>query len=243
MKPFLLLATRDLDVAADDEYTAVRQFTGLAPAQLHRIRVETEPLGEIDLDEYSGLLLGGSQFTSSDGFKSAHQIRVEADLRRMVDRVIEIDYPFLGMCYGVGVVTTALGGVVDATYAEQTGAVWVDLTEVGRADPVLSGAPGRFQVFVGHKEACMVVPPAVAILATGAACPVQMYRVKQNIYVTQFHPELDAEGLVTRMTQYVNNGYFAPEELAEKVAQVRAAGVEHFPHLILRNFVERYARP
>ena len=243
MKPFLLLATRDHDGAADDEYDAVRQFTGLEPDQLHRIRVESEPLGVIDLDQYSGILLGGSQFTASDGAKSEHQVRVEADLRRMIDEVIERDFPFLGMCYGVGVVTSALGGIVDATYAEITGAVWIKVTEAGLADPILAGAPDQFEAFVGHKEACTLPPPGAIILATGDACPVQMYRIKNNIYVTQFHPELDADRLVFRMTLYVNNGYFPAEELDHYLAEVRASGVVENANLVLRNFVERFARP
>ncbi|WP_197512259.1 hypothetical protein [Tessaracoccus coleopterorum] len=39
----------------------------------------------------------------------------------MIDDVIERDFPFLGLCYGVGVLTSTLGGVVDRTYGEAPG--------------------------------------------------------------------------------------------------------------------------
>ncbi len=242
MKPFLLLATRDDDVAADDEYASVCEFTGLAPEQLIRVRVESAPLGEIDLNTYSGVLLGGSQFSASEESKSAEQLRVEDDLARLIQRIVAEDFPFFGMCYGVGLITTLLGGVVDSTYSETTRAIWIELTEAGRADPILDGVPDRFQSFVGHKEACTVPPESATVLATGEDCPVQMYRVKDNTYVTQFHPELDADHLIFRMKLYRNSGYFQPHEFDALVADIRAAEVDESAHLLLRNFVSRYAR-
>ncbi|NUP75112.1 MAG: glutamine amidotransferase, partial [Sinomonas sp.] len=44
MRPFLLLASRDHDVVADDEYRAFCEYGGLAPAELHRVRAEAAPL-------------------------------------------------------------------------------------------------------------------------------------------------------------------------------------------------------
>ena len=49
-------------------------------------------------------------------------------------------------------------------------------------------------------------------LAGSPTCPVQMFRVRQNLYATQFHPELDVPGLLTRISVYRNAGYFPPEE-------------------------------
>ena len=46
----------------------------------------------------------------------------------------------------------------------------------------------------------------VIMLATGADCPVQMYRVGEHVYVTQFHPELDADDLAARMRIYQHAG-------------------------------------
>jgi GMP synthase (glutamine-hydrolysing) len=78
------------------------------------------------------------------------------------------------------------------------------------------------------------------LLATSAACPVQMFRVKRNLYATQFHPELDVAGIVTRVRVYRHAGYFAPEELDELVVRLEAAVVSE-PGRILANFVARYA--
>ena len=119
------------------------------------------------------------------------QHRVERELSALLDEVVARDFPFFGACYGVGTLGVHQGGVIDRTYAEPISAVRIRLTEDGLADPVLAGMAAEFDAFVGHKEACSVLPPGAVLLAGSAACPVQMFRVKQNLYATQFHPELD----------------------------------------------------
>ena len=243
MKPFVLLATRSEDRAADDEYEAVLRFGGLAPAELRRVRLEAGPLPPIDLDEVSGIIVGGSPFTTSDPAhtKSAVQVRVEAELAALVGEVVARDVPFLGACYGVGTLGVLTGGVVDGTYAEPVGAVPVSLTDAGRADPVFGTLPDTFDAFVGHKEAVHVPPPDAVVLATSPACPVQAFRIGTNLYATQFHPELDVPGILTRIDVYRHAGYFAPEEVEELSARVARAVVDAPPQ-VLRAFVERYAR-
>lgn len=242
MKPFLLLATRDHDKAARDEYESVRKHAGLERDQLVHLRVEAGPLPRLLLQDYSGAFLGGSPFNISDAQKSDLQLRVEADIRNVVDQIVDADFPFLGMCYGIGTVTAHLGGVVDRTYGEGLGAIEVTLTDGAADDPLLDGIPPSFFAFVGHKEACNGAPPGVTLLATGEACPVQMYRHGSNVYVTQFHPELDVTDLEQRMHIYRNAGYFHPDDFDILIDMARSSGVREHPHRLLRNFVTQYAR-
>ncbi|WOQ18635.1 glutamine amidotransferase [Raineyella sp. W15-4] len=243
MRPFLLLATRAEDAIADDEFEAFRRLGGLETDQLVRIRVDREPLGELDLDAWSGIVLGGSPFNSSDPAesKSALQREVEALLARVMDAVVDQDFPFLGACYGVGTLGTHEGAAVDRTYGEAVGPVAVELTLAGRKDPVCAGLPARFDAFVGHKEAVRELPPGAVLLATSDPCPVQMFRIKQNLYATQFHPELDADGLTRRIEEYKHNGYFHPHESEGLKDLARRSPVPH-PRRLLRNFFRIYAR-
>jgi GMP synthase (glutamine-hydrolysing) len=241
VRPFLLLSSRAEDVAADDEYEAFLRVAGLTPAGLHRVRMEAAPLPALELDDYAGIFVGGGPFNSSDAplEKSAVQHRVERELGLLLDEVVERDFPFFGACYGVGTLGVHQGGVIDRTYAEPISAVRVRLTEEGAADPVLAGMAGEFDAFVGHKEACSVPPPNAVLLASSDACPVQMFRVKQNLYATQFHPELDLPGLLTRVRIYQHAGYFAPAELDAVLASLQPAVVTE-PGRMLANFVARY---
>ncbi len=242
MRPFLLLSSRAEDVAVDGEYEAFLRFSGLPRERLHAVRMEAAPLPPLDLDDYAGVFVGGSPFNSSDaqGTKSAVQRRVEREMSALLDEIVERDFPFFGACYGIGTLGVHQGGTVDRTYAEPIGAVRVRLTEEGLADPVLAGLPPEFDAFVGHKEACRELPPSAVLLASSAACPVQMFRVKTNVYATQFHPELDVPGLVTRIHVYQHFGYFPPSELEALVARVSPAVVTE-PGRMLANFVARYA--
>jgi GMP synthase (glutamine-hydrolysing) len=245
MKPFLLLATRADDAVADTEYQSFLRFGGLSAEQMVRVRLESAPLDQLlpdpDLTSYAGIIVGGSPFTSSDpaAEKSALQVRVEQDLARVVRDVLKFDLPFLGACYGIGTLGLYLGGVVDRTFGEPVSAVEVSLTTAGRADPLLSGVPETFLAYVGHKEALSVLPPGAVLLAGSAGCPVQMFRVGQHQYATQFHPELDVPGIVERIRAYRSAGYFHPDELDKLITQVSASDVT-WPSQILRNFTARY---
>jgi GMP synthase (glutamine-hydrolysing) len=243
VKPFLLLASRAEDAAAEDEYQAYLRYGRLDPEQLKRIRMEAGPLPALDLSDYSGIIVGGSPFTSSDPpeHKSQVQHRVEAELARLLDRVVEEDFPFLGACYGVGTLGLHEGALIDRTYGEGLGGATITLTPEGMVDPLLQGLPESFIAFTGHKEACTVLPPHAVLLATSPACPVQMFRIKENLYATQFHPELDVGGLVTRIDIYRHAGYFPPESAEELMENARRFTVTE-PMTILRNFVKLYTR-
>ncbi len=241
MKPFLLLATRTDDRAALEEYIAFAQYAGLTPERLQHVRMEAGPLPVIDLDRFAGVFIGGSPFNSSDPLdrKSAVQQRVEAELSALLDEIVDRDFPFFGACYGVGTLGVHQGAVIDSTFAEEIGAVPITLTAAGRTDPLLAGIPTTFNALVGHKEACRSLPDQVTLLASSPTCPVQMFRVKQNLYATQFHPELDVPGITLRIKTYRHAGYFPPDDADEVIARVQDVQVG-VPPRILANFARRY---
>lgn len=242
VKPFLLLTSRGEEEAAANEYLAFQKLTGLPADELHRVRMEAAPLPTIRLDDYAGIIVGGGPYNSSDpeASKSVAQRRVEAEIRPLLDEIVGRDFPFLGACYGIGTLGVHQGGIIDRTYAEPIGTVPVSLTRAGLADPLLAGMPVEFDAFVGHKEACRVLPPAAVLLAGSPACPVQMFRIKTNLYATQFHPELDREGITIRARVYRDAGYFPPAELDLLIGRLNTAVVTEPPR-ILANFVARYA--
>ena len=69
----------------------------------------------------------------------------------------------------------------------------------------------------------------------------QALRLGQNFYATQIHPELDIDGLCTRIDVYKHAGYFEPSQ-AETVKAMARAGHVVEPPRMLRAFVQRYAR-
>ncbi|MDQ0375832.1 glutamine amidotransferase [Cellulomonas humilata] len=243
MTRFLLLSSRAEEIAADGEYASFLRFGGLRADELERVRMEQASILPLPLDRYDGVIVGGSPFDAStpEERKSPAQRRVEAEVSTLLDEIVARDLPFLGACYGVGTLGVHQGAVIDRTYAEPISAVTITLTEAGRLDPLLADLPESFDAFVGHKEACSVLPPNAILLASSPTCPVQMFRVRENLYATQFHPELDLPGIVTRIGVYRDYGYFQPREHDEVVARVRNADV-WAPPRILKAFVRRYRR-
>jgi len=243
VKPFLLISTRDDERLVAEEHASYCQLTGLLPEDLELRRIERTPLGEIELGRYSGVILAGSPFTVSepDEQKSIDELRVERELASLLDRVVEADFPFLGICYGVGTVGTHQGALVDRTFGENTQAARISLTEEGRVDPLFRELPQEFEAFVGHKEAIAEAPEHFAVLASSSTCPVQAFRIGQNVYATQFHPELDGAAMTSRVYAYLNHGYFDPNSVDSLLEHIQSADVRA-SQMVLGRFTEQYLR-
>lgn len=243
MKPFLLITTRDDERIAEEEHAAYCTLTGLLPEDLAWIRVDQGPIGEVTLEDFSGIILAGSPFTVSEpnDTKSKNELRVERDLAGLLDRVLERDFPFLGICYGIGTIGTHQGAKVDRTFGENTQATRIALTPEGLVDPLMRELPPEFDAFVGHKEAISEVPAHLAVLASSPACPVQAFRVGNNVYATQFHPELDGAAMTSRIHAYVDHGYFDPGEVDALIAKIQQADVRA-SQMVLSRFTEQYLR-
>jgi len=244
-KPFLLLQVRPEDEAADNEYAAFSTFGNLDLSEVHRVRLDRESLPDINLSEYSGVFLGGGPYNVSDdeSKKSDDQLRVESELTTLLCTIVDNDIPYLGDCYGLGMLSSCQGGVVSkAKYGESVGVIHVHTTEAAEHDELMRGLPASFHALGGHKEACQTIPKEAVLLASSESCPVQMIRVKTNVYATQFHVELDVSGLFLRIDIYKHAGYFPPEDaqlLKDKVKDTQVS----IPMVILSRFVERYKQP
>lgn len=240
MKKLLILQLRPEDETADSEFNAILQVGGLTPNDVVRIRLE-KGIPVIDLDDYSGIIVGGSPFDISTPThqKSPVQKNIEAFFKTLFDDVVKRDFPFLGACSGNGLLGSYCGATISKTYAEDIGSVEIQLTEEGTKDPLLENLPLKFSALVGHKEACDDTPPGAVLLASSFTCPIQMFRVKQHIYATQFHPEADANEFILRINVYKNHGYFPAEEANDLITRVQKTNAP-IPKIILKRFVERY---
>jgi GMP synthase (glutamine-hydrolysing) len=196
----------------------------------------------LSLDDYAGVIVGGGPGCVSDPpeKKSGTEARIEAAVLGLMPEITARDLPFMGCCYGIGILAHHLGAEVSKRrYGEPVCARVCEVTAEGAADPLLAGLPDRFEVFLGHKEAVQEQPRGTVHLMSSPHCPYQMIRYGQNVYATQFHPEADADDFEERIRIYRNYGYFPPEAADELIAAVHAAEVLH-PGTILRRFVERY---
>ncbi len=245
MKPFLILQLRPETEASDDEYAAFLEKGGLRPDQTIRVRLDRDPIPPgLRLDDLSGVIVGGGPGCVSDPAeaKSPVEQRIEQAVLGIMPEICARDFPFLGCCYGIGILAHHLGGEVSkARFAEDVGATTCTRTPQGADDPLLAGLPGNFRAFVGHKEAVQALPPGCAHLLESPQCPFQMIRYRNNVYATQFHPEADSAGFALRIRIYRHRGYFAPDDADRLIAACESEDVQS-PRRILRNFVKRHGR-
>jgi len=243
-KPVLIMQLRPEDETSDNEFAAFLKYGQLDEVDAERLRIEVNGIPDrMDLSDYSALIVGGSPFDISTPAreKTPIQHKIENDFRRLFDQVVSKDFPFLGACSGNGLLGSYLGTSISRQFGEPVGCVSLEVTEAGREDPLLVGLPHSFDVLLGHKEACDTVPEGAVLLMRGEQCPVQMFRVGSNVYATQFHPEGDSEGFITRIETYKHHGYFPAHQARELIDAVSGVQTPHAQE-ILRRFVERYLR-
>jgi GMP synthase (glutamine-hydrolysing) len=242
-KPFLILQLRPEVEASDNEYQAILEKGGLEESSTKRIRLERETLPEdFKLDDYSGVIVGGGPGCISDSpqDKPGVEKRIEETVLSLMPEITKRDFPFLGCCYGIGILAHHLGADVSKRqYGEPVGVTTASLEPAAASDPLLTDLPHSFDAFVGHKEAVQVLPQGCVHLASSSACPIQMIRYGSNVYATQFHPEADGSVFELRINIYRHKGYFDPEEADVLIGNAHRGNPEHAAK-ILRNFVQRY---
>ena len=188
------------------------------------------------------MIVGGGPGCVSDPpeTKSAMDARIEKQILKLMPQITEADHPFMGCCYGLGILAHHLGGEVSKErYSEPVGPSVCTLMPDAAGDPLLEGLAAEFEVFVGHKEAVQSLPPGTVHLLSSAPCPLQMIRYGRNVYATQFHPEADAIDFERRIGVYRNHGYFPPED-ADRLIEICHAAKVTVPGEILRRFALRY---
>jgi GMP synthase (glutamine-hydrolysing) len=171
------------------------------------------------LSGIDGVIFGGSGDYDFDGGRSdddearATSYALLDKLRPLLDYIFTHDVPTLGICYGHQIIGAYAGAAVvnDETQKKSRShevAVVVDKDAYG----ICANIPDTFYAHYGHKDSLDRVPEgAVLLMNGGEACKVSALCYKQNIYTTQFHPELTIEDLRLRME--ATPGYL-PEDVS-----------------------------
>ncbi len=244
MKPFLILQLRPNDKASDGEFFAILNHGGLTEDEVVRVRMEQDGIPKINLEDYSGVIVGGgpSDISTPKKEKSEIQIKFEDQLSKLLDRIVDRDFPYLGACYGLTSLVIHEGGVVSKEkFAEGVEALTVMLGDAAESDALTKGLPKTFRAFAGHKESCQDLPESATLLASSQVCPIHMIRVKNNVYGTQFHTELDIPTIIDRINIYKNAGYFPPEDAEPLIESAKKEGII-VPMIILKRFVDKYKK-
>ena len=112
----------------------------------------------------------------------------EANAPRLDSRILEMDLPLLGLCYGHQIIAQLSHGRVDSACCKEYGTAEI---VVDKAVGVLKGLGKQEKVWMSHGDTVSTMPAEFEVLAHTENCPVAAFRHKEKpIYGLQWHPEV-----------------------------------------------------
>ncbi len=113
----------------------------------------------------------------------------EAGAPTLPDYVLASGRPVLGICYGMQLLTLALGGRVEPSTSREYGQA--DITMVASDAPLLAGIPSPARVWMSHGDRVETPAQGFAVLArTDNAPAAAVGNAARRVYGLQFHPEV-----------------------------------------------------
>ena len=110
--------------------------------------------------------------------------------KRAIGEAVRAGTPFFGACLGVQLLAGALGARVYPGPVPEVGVLEVELTEEGRADPVVGGLPPVVRALQWHQDT-FDLPAGAVRLMRSALYDNQAFRYGERAYGVQFHLEVD----------------------------------------------------
>jgi GMP synthase (glutamine-hydrolysing) len=159
------------------------QFTQLIARRLRELSVYSEilpyntPPAEIAARKPLGIILsGGPQSVREDGAP------------RCDPAIFDAGVPVLGICYGMQLMTDALGGDVAPAPQREFGLATISITQT---QPMFTSLPAQLRVWASHGDFVARAPEGFTVTATSANAPVAaMADPDRRFYALLFHPEV-----------------------------------------------------
>ncbi len=187
MRPLVLVIQNEID----DPVALVGQWineVGVDLEVIHAYRGESVPAALPA--QYSGAITMGGYMGANDDIEFPWLIPA----RSLMKDLVANDIPFFGICLGGQLLATAVDGKVGPTPTPEIGVVSFHVTADAAQDAVFGKLAGKEVIAAEwHKDYITDLPDEAVVLAGNDACPVQAFRIGQNVYGVQFHPEIDSE--------------------------------------------------
>jgi GMP synthase (glutamine-hydrolysing) len=135
--------------------------------------------------------------------------------------------PVLGICFGHQLLADALGGEAgDHPVGMEVGTVQVELRPEAADDPLARDLPQRFDAHVVHRQSALRLPEGAVRLAGSDFEPMQAFRIGENAWGVQFHPEFDDEimrGYIEHLAESLRSEGADPAALRDRVKPTASA--------------------
>jgi len=184
------------------------------------------------VDDYDVFFVGGTPISALE--VNEHQF-LGLEWRFLV-KVLESHRPYFGVCFGGQLLARLLAGKVHRRANTEIGGYEVELTELGRSDPLFENFPDRFPVFQWHSDMFESDPDASTI-ATAWNGTAQAFRVGTAVGL-QFHLEVSATDAALWADAYHAELTLVGKDKVTVVAecQEREAQMAHLADTLLDNY-------
>ncbi|TCI04732.1 type 1 glutamine amidotransferase [Corallincola luteus] len=231
----LLLQIRNDSVTRLEELTSFATFCGLNEEQFSVLNVFDQPHFEPEvIDKFDAVLVGGS---SDASVLEPIDYPFVPDAAALLRYCIDIKMPTFCSCFGHQLAVVALGGEVirDETDYEM-GTIPISLTAAAQTDPLFHDTTNPFYAVSVHRERAPEIPENCTLLAETAPCSHSFKVNNAPFWTTQFHPEVDRQVLIDRLSLYAHK---YTQNSAQLHAVLSSAVETPESNALLRKFIDR----
>jgi len=133
-----------------------------------------------DVEKYSSVILSG---------RRKNNLQMNAINSKLVKHSLDANKPLLGICYGAEILALTLGGTIKKMTSSRHGLHKVTIME---NNPLVTG---KIDAFESHSYMISKLGLPFIQIASSDDCKFEIFKYgDKNIFGTQFHPEMSADG-------------------------------------------------
>lgn len=197
----LLMQIRQEAETRVEELESFAKYAGLQESQFGVLNLfdQTEFDASI-LQDYDALFVGGS---SEASVLEPDTYPFVIPAQALLGECIRLKFPVFASCFGHQLAVMALGGeVVSSVGTFEMGSIPIKLRPAAAEDPLYQDIPDNFLAISVHRELNTRIPEGCIELAYTDVCCHSLKVIDAPFWTTQFHPEVDLDVLVRRLTLF-----------------------------------------
>ncbi len=187
------------------------------------------------IKQFDAFIVAGTPVSANE----LHKHRFLKNEWRYLKKVIRLNKPYLGICFGGQLLARLLGAKVRRNPVMEIGGYEVKLTPAGKRNRFFKGFPKRFPVFHWHQDT-FDIPRGAKLLVQGVDCKNQAFSYNKALAL-QFHLEVTSREAGVWADNYRKELKRVNKTKRQVVreSQTREKEMKKLAFLLLDNFLKR----